>query len=152
MKPKTEIPSYRRQRCQVSTLLLVVFILVVFIMVVARGLSARESPTEQNLSIVVMVQNYTQIDSQALDWSERDAAMIFRAAGIRILWVEGPTSGRQPHRHWLDSANALPDISLRLVTGSMARKFRVPREVMGSALPCSPRRYRMLGHGIVSSG
>ena len=46
MKPKTEIPSYRRQQCHVSTLWLVVFILVVFIMVVARGLFARESPTE----------------------------------------------------------------------------------------------------------
>ncbi len=57
----------------------------------AALLAARQAPAAQDepRTLVLHVDNYARIPSGALAHAEREAARVYRAAGVRITWVHG---------------------------------------------------------------
>lgn len=102
------------------------------------GVSPKKSSARESLSISVLVYNYAGIEPQFLAPSERQVEAIFQTVGIRIIWLEDGTPGRQPGHTNLRSVEPAPDVALRLLPSSMAAKQDLPHETTGYALPCSP--------------
>jgi hypothetical protein len=89
----------------------------------------------QSLKVTIWVNDYARVLPGTLAAAEEEAAMVFRNAGVQLIWVNCPPPGAQ-----LESPCHVPPgtahFALRILSRPMAEYLSFRAEDLGFALPC----------------
>ena len=108
--------------------------LIRFALPLSLALATYGDTRDTGLKITIHVYNYAGVPDRALDSAKREAARIYRQAGVETEWVDCPLS---PAEAGLYPACNLPPgpvrLSLRFVSQNMAAKVKLSKMAVGYA-------------------
>lgn len=100
---------------------------------VARTPSAKHS--ESNVKITVRIYNFAHAPQEVLAGAQQEAAKVFRKAGIETLWLVCALTRAELEKNPACKQRSGPaDLTLRILSRSMAERHRFHNKVFGVAL------------------
>ncbi len=108
----------------------------------ANSSAYRSVPAAQiGLMITLRMYNYAHVATVLLVRAEREAAAIFRQAGVETIWVDCPLSESELDRFpSCQGPMGRAEFVLRIRSSAMTPKAAAHDDALGSALACPPDR------------
>ena len=119
-------------------------VILLAMMVVGPTGSARDRKLDRdgkNLRITLRMYNYAALSPTEVNGAAKQAAAIFKLAGIDTLWLGDVRSSEEALNDPALRTNVEPtDFAVRIVATALPYGFASPEDTLGFTMPCSPEK------------